>query len=508
MRAVAAAALVLASLAPAAQAGEPEPKPPPQPKRPSRALSLQEVIALALEHNLLLAAEKINPRLAHTIVVEQEAIFDPTTYGELSRAKTKEQSPLGLFGNRQQSAAATLGVAKLLAPGTLVDIHVAGARERNNAPFYTVNPPYSERWGLSISQPHLRGFGVRVNTAGIATAHNERRIAQAQLRQVAIATVADATRTYWQLVFAIRDRALLQRSLDRALGLQREIGIRVDAGDLAARPSVAQAAAEVAVRHEDTVEADQAIHDAEDLLKVITDLKLIPDLPDGTSAWDFAVDPLTEPPRDVPPLDADAAIETALAKRPDYQQARLGIGNRDIVLYVRRNELKPKLDLALGYGNTGLNTSWNAAEHDLGSLDYYQWTIGLTFEYPLGNRAARARFRRARLERDQARIGLQALERQIQLELRSAIRAVATNVERRRAAQASVEAEQVRLSAETDKFKQKEVTTQDLLDAQAALAEAERRALRSLIDLNNALVDLERLKATILETHNVTWEDD
>ncbi len=511
MRNTIALGIALASIIAALEAGE-APKPPkPEPAaekplkrpRPTRPLSLSDAIALALKHNLTLAAERINPKLAHTVIVEQESIFDPTAYGELNRAKSKEQTPTGLFGERQQSATGTLGIAKLLPPGTLVDVNVGGGRDWNDYPFVATNPAYSERWGISISQPLLRGAGVRVNTAGIATAQNERRLAQAALRQAAITTVADVTRAYWQLVLAVRDRELVQRSLDRALGLQREVQIRVDVGALPAKPNVEQAKAEVAVRQEEIVRADQAIHDAENALKVITDMAA------DDAVWGVALAPTTAPDQNVPALDPDAAVRTALARRPDYQQAQIAIENQGILVYVRRNETKPKLDLVAGFGNSGLGGSWNGAEHHLGSLDYYQWTLGLTFEVPLGNRAARARYRRARLQHDQAQIYLRALERQIQLELRNAVRAVATDVESLRAAEQSVKAVEARLSAETEKFKQgQDVTTQDLLDAQAALAEAERRALATLIALTNSLVDVERLQGTILEASNIVWEDE
>ena len=474
------------------------------PPRPTRDLALAEADALALKRNLRLAAEKINPRRAHTVIIEQEAIFDPTTYGELTRSKSKALAATTLSGERAQQAKGVLGIAKLLPPGTTIDLHAGGSRDWNDSPWADINPAYTEEWGVSITQPLLRGFGVRVNTAGIATARNERRIAQATLRDAALGTLAAVRKVYWELVFAIRDRALIQRSLDRALNLQRDIQARVDAKVLGERdPAVAQAKAEVAVRQEEIVVANQAIRDAEDALKVITDLAADPDI------WNVRLVPTTDPPHDVPTLDPEGAVAAALANRPDYQQAKLLIDNQDILLYVRRNGLLPKLDLAAGYGNTGLAGSWNRAEHELGTMDYFNWNLGLSFQYPLGNRSARARFRRARLERDQALINLTALERQIQLEVRTAVRAITTNVERIRANGVSIDAEQERLRAEEIRYKEARVgTIQDVFDAQAALAEAERRGLRSLIDLNRALVDVERLKGTLLERANVKWEDE
>jgi len=500
MKTLPAALLVLVGLSPALSAGQ------APPRRPSRDLSLEQAVRLALAHNLRLAAEKINPQLAHTVIVEQQAVFDPTTYGEFGRAKSKEQSTTAILGERQQSAHGTLGVAKLFPPGTLIDVHAGGSREWSDTDpiFAAFNPAYRQEWGISITQPLLRGFGVRVNTAGIATARNERRIAQAQLRDVALATLADVEKAYWELVFAIRHRELLEASLRAASKIQSNVQERVKVGDMAERdPRVKQAAAGVAIRQEEIVAADQTIRDAEDALKVITDLAADP------KVWNVGLHPTTEPPQTVPPLDPDKAADTALAKRPDYQQAKLAIQNQQILIDVHRNELRPRLDLTAGYGNTGLGTYWNRTDHELGTADYYAWTLGITFEYPLGNRAARSRYRRARLGHDQAKIHLRALERQIQLEVRNAVRAVATGVERIRAADASVGADQERLRAEQIRYEEANLgTLQDVLDAEKELAEARIRRLRALIDLNRALVDAERLQGTLLESLNVAWEEE
>ena len=474
------------------------------PKRATRNLSLAEADSLALRRNLRLAAEKINPQRAHTVIIEQQAIFDPITYGELTRSKTKALSATTISGEQNQQAKAVLGIAKLMPPGTTIDLHAGGARDWNDSPFTDINPAYTQEWGATITQPLLRGFGTRVNTAGIATAKNERRIAQATLRNAALETLASVRKTYWVLVFAIRDRALIQRSLDRALNLQRDIQARVDAKVLGERdPAVAQAKAEVAVRQEEIVAANQSIRDAEDSLKVITDIAADPNV------WKIGLTPTTNPSPNVPALNPDQAVATAIANRPDYRQAKLLIDNQDIVLTVRRNELLPKLNLSAGVGTSGLGSSWNRAEHELSTVDYYNWSFGLSLEYPLGNRSARARFRRARLEHDQAFINLKALERQIQLEVRNAVRAIATNVERLRATNVSIDAEQERLRAEEIRYKEARVgTIQDVLDAQAALSEAERRGLRALIDLNRSVVDVERLQGTLLDRANVKWEDE
>jgi len=501
MRTLAVVLAVAFAVAPGAGAGE-------APKRAERQTDLEEVVKLALERNLRLAAERINPERADTVIVEETAIFDPTAYGELSRSKIKDQPTSGFAASRRQQGAGMLGVAKLFPLGTAVDAHFGATKNWSNFAFpgvVVIDPAYEEEWGLTLKQPLLRGFGVRVNTAGIATARIERRVAQAELRDVALQTVLDAKRTYWELVFAIGNRGLLQSSLERAQSLRNVvIQAKIDARVLGPRdPHVLQADAEIAVRHEAIVIAEDMIRNAEESLKVITDLAADP------AVWNVALVPTTQPPADLPPLDAERAVQTALKRRPDYKQAELAIEAQDIALFVRRNQVLPKVDLMAGGGHTGLGGNWNAADHSLGTLDYYNWMLGISIEYPLGNRAAHARLRRTRLERQRATISLSALERQIQLEVRNAVRKVTTNAESRRAAEVSVRAEQERVRTEEIRFKEAGVgTSQDVLDAQSDLARAEIRSLRALLNLSEALDALERIQGTLLDAANVTFEEE
>ena len=342
-----------------------------------------------------------------------------------------------------------------------------------------------------------------VNTARITTAINQRRTAVAALHEVALGTVSDAVKTYWELVFAIGNRKLLEASLDRAQRLQQDVQARVDARVLGERdPSVAQAAAGVAVREEAIIVADDTIRDTEDVLKVLTDIVADPTL------WGHAIDPVATPPRTADPIDVEQAVRTALEHRPDYEQLKIAIETSDVGILVRRNELLPILDLSGKIATQGLGPEWHRSRYHMGTLDHYEMAFGLKFEYALGNRAAQARLRRAKLERQQAVVNVASLERKIQLEVRRAIRQVATDLERLRTSRLSVAAEQERLRAENIRFREARVgTLQDVLDAEAALAESQSRQLRAIIDLNQAIVDVDRSRGTLLDTYHVTIED-
>jgi outer membrane protein TolC len=529
---------------PAAEPAKPPAGQPPPPKaapaRPQHPLSLQDAIRRALQRNLTLAAEKLSPQQAATVVIEQKAAFDPTLGVELNRSKINEQSRGSAFEDPAkllerlaplmptttttpgvsptpaptpketelphyitQQATGTVQVTERLTPGTSVEVFKDWTRDWDDRPSTGLSPVYSESLGLSLTQPLLRGFGVRVNTAAIATARNDQRIALAALHDVALTTAADTMKTYYELVYAIRHRELLLRSLERARNLQQDVKARVDAQVLGARdPSVAQAAAEVAAREEAIVVAEDAIRDAEDSLKVLADLVADPAL------WGAAITPTTEPSAEAAPVEVEQAVRLGLGRRPDFLAQKIAIENDDITIFVRRNELLPVLDLTAKAAGKGLGGEWQDSRHASGSLDHYELAAGVVFEYPLGNRAAKARLRHARLTREQNTLRLQALEQQIQLDVRRAVRQAETELERLRVTRLSVAAEEERLRAETIRLKEAGVgTAQDVLDAQAALADAQIRQLRALIDLNRARVDADRAQGILLEANQVSLEE-
>ncbi len=470
---------------------------------PSRPIDIDEAVFLAVQRNLRLAAEKLGPKLAATVVVERNADFDPTLFAELSVGERDQQTATTLEGTKREVTSAKVGLSKRFRPGTLLEVFGGYNRNWNNNPFTIVNPAYREEIGVSLTQPLLRGFGIRYNTASIRLAEKDRKVARTELKEAALETVADAMDTYWELVYAVRVRDLRQRSLDRALNLQRDVQTRLEAEVIGERdPSIAQAEAEVALRQEEVVVADDAISSAEDELKVITDLST------ESGMWETRLAPTTEPSSGLPATPSQQALEAAFEMRPDYRRAQLLVGKQDIAIYLARRELLPRVDLDFELSFSGLGDTRHSSRRSLQTADYDDWRVGLSMEFPLGNRAASATHRRAKLRKQAATLDRTALRQIIQREVRDGIRKMQTNRERLRTARASVKAAQERLRAEEIRFQEaRTVPLQDVMDAEAALAEAEIRRLRALLDLNQSYVKLQRLTGTLLENSNVKLED-
>ena len=92
------------------------------------------------------------------------------------------------------------------------------------------------------------------------------------------------------------------------------------------------------------------------------------------------------------------AMITGVANRPEVQQAILGIDDASIREMVANNARLPLLDLSFGLQYSGQYSSGSGAYNDLFQGDFISYMLGVVFEMPIGNRAAQAGYRQARLQ--------------------------------------------------------------------------------------------------------------
>ena len=128
----------------------------------------------------------------------------------------------------------------------------------------------------------------------------------------------------------------------------------------------------------------------------------------------------------------------------------------------------------------------------------------MTFSYPLRNRAAKANYAIAQLNREKSAVDVKNQEQTIRVEVRRAVREVESGKKRVDAARANVVLQRKKLEAEQKKFENGMSTSFEVLTFQNDLADAELAEIRALIDYNKALVALERVKGTLLEARGLT----
>ncbi len=461
-------------------------------------LSLREAVLLALKNNLDIAIAGYNPKINAEGIVIAKAVFDPVASltADANRTVTPSASVLqgaftGIIKNQDVNASLT----QALPIGGSYTLSLTNNRQDSNSAFVVINPAYRTVVTLSMTQNLLKNFGPDVNTAPIKIARNNEAISVTQFRQQANQVINNVHTAYWLLVFNIENLEVQKRSLRLARELEDLNKARVRAG-VAAPVEVTQAEAQAAAQVQNVILAEKAIKDAED------QLKLILNIPDGERIWAKTIMPADTPPFEVARVDAEASIQEALEKRPEYAAARLALQNSDLNLRVARNQLLPSLQFQGSLGLNGLNELDKGLGSDYGRLtsgDFTSWSAALVLSYPLGNRSARSSFVQAKLSDDQARTSLLNLKRQIISQVREAVRRIEANialVESTRAARALAE-EQLRV--EQKRLEAGVTTTFNVLQFQRDLAAAQAFEVQAITTYNQNLANLEFVKGTILE---------
>lgn len=258
-------------------AGEPEEITP----KPGQVivLSLRESILLGLKNNLAIAIEGFNPKIRAADVTGAKAVFDPTTFAEVSFDDRREQNRNVLVGEPvrdNEDFNFSVGLRQDLPTGGSYELLFANNRNFNNAQFFNPNgidlqTAYSSELSLTVVQPLLKNFGVDINRTQIKIAENEREISLDRFRETTMDVITEVQIAYWDLVFALENLKVEQRSLGLAKELAELNRIRVRAG-VAAPVEIIQAEADVAAREALVTVAEKQMRDAEDRLKVVLNI--------------------------------------------------------------------------------------------------------------------------------------------------------------------------------------------------------------------------------------------
>jgi outer membrane protein TolC len=141
-----------------------------------------------------------------------------------------------------------------------------------------------------------------------------------------------------------------------------------------------------------------------------------------------------------------------------------------------------------------------------------EYSIGFQLEVPLGNREARAIFRRTQLQRQQSIDQYRDLIEQVSQEVRDAYDQVTSAWQRMAANRQALFAAEAALNAiQQEQDVGNVALTPDFvnrkLNAQEVLAQARREDARASTDYNVAISALERAKGTILKYDNVVMQE-
>jgi outer membrane protein TolC len=210
-------------------------------------------------------------------------------------------------------------------------------------------------------------------------------------------------------------------------------------------------------------------------------------------------------------FDWNESLQNSLVRRAELRRQKWNIRRRELELIAARNLRRPRLDLVVQYGWRGFGDELfgersrpeGSAFRDLYIGDLQDWQLGLEFQTPIGNRIGCLAVRNAELQLAREQALLREQERHVAHELAEAF----TEVDRAYASARSTYNARVAAKEERDAIAERVGVTEGpffLLDAQQRTTDAETAFYRSVIDYNQALLDLQYIRGTMLDNMQVS----
>jgi outer membrane protein len=472
-----------------------------------RELRLTDAVELALQKNLDIAVERLNPQAVDLQIAGLKNAYLPvatSTIGHRDSAQLPRDQLTGQSKVTQATGTYNMGFTQTMSKyGGNFQLTWNNSRQETSNAFQNYNPSLTTGLTATFTQPLLRGFKIDQNRQQIKVTQINREISEENLRATITTTLANTRNAYWDLVFARSAVDVAQRALSLADKLVEDNKARVEVGTLAPL-DIVQAQAEAATRRQALATAEATLQTAQLALKRF--------IVSGTDdpLWRQELRPIDLPSLEPAPTDIEGAVRRSLERRTDLINARKNLQSSDVSLQYFRNNMLPDVDAVVSYGAQGIGGILNRrsglggavtevipggygdALKLLSSRDYPNWNLQVNFSYNLFGSAADATHARARVQRSQAQTRLRVLELQVATEVTNAALTVQSNLKRVEAAIAARELAEQRLDAEQSKFEVGMTTNFFVVQAQRDLRDAQNSELRALADYRKSLVSFER----------------
>jgi outer membrane protein TolC len=454
---------------------------------PHRAveLTLEEARAAALTNNLDLKFHLVGPSIAEQTLDEERAKFEWTFFGSAGYSRSEQDDE----GNTVSVQSYETGVAIPLTTGG--SLRAGLPFSRADTSLDNVGGVAEAAVSVSYVQSLLRGAGTRVNTHSIRIATYQKDITDVYTKLSAIAILANVDIVYWQLYAARRELDVRREQYKLAEDQLDHARRKVGAG-AAAKIEIVRAEAGLAGRLEDVINAETSVRDRE------RDLKRILNREDLPLSVEIDIIPTSEPDPIGLDLDAEAIAAMALDNRMEMVELEFQLAVDDLNIELARNRTLPDVSFDYRYAAGSESGSLGGALGDIGTGSLQDHAVGISAVIPLGNRAAQARYRRARLEKVRNRIDQERLRQSIRQEVYNAVDELRQNWRRILAAEQGVVTAYRDYKVEQSQFTLGKSTSTFVLQSASRLADAQSRRIRAFAEYEIAQVRLARATGTLL----------
>jgi len=519
-------------------------------------ISLQDAIAMALLKNPSLAVSASNVRIARYTIVEIKGAYDvqlqlkPSSSFSVQPPQNAFEAGPGEVGYYTPPPGSGPGVIATTGPGNILQhesafqygvggqtengmSYTAGiqqSRTYNNVVFNAYNPYYIATLNLTVTQPLLKNAGMNATKRQLKLALVGADASAAQALVDSSNTISQVENSYWNLVAAWRNVAIQEEALQQAI-LQQRSNVRLARRGAAAPVDAVESQTQVSIFQNNVYSALQTVS----LLQVQLKSLVVADPADPI--WRANLVPSTSVLQLPTEADLSTIVAEAQQNRPEIRQAQDKRLSADIDRVFAANQARPQADLQVQYLSNGFagmlapvpafllgecssvslllscptpppNTQGNMAYayHNMWAGYFPTFNIALIVGYPIQNRLARGMRGVAAEEETQATLMMRDVEQRIGAEARNALQSYKSALAKLAAGHHARTTAEAVYASEVRQFHRGESTTYLVLQRQVQLEQARGLELQAQTQLNQSIVELQRVEGTILTNNGVNLQ--
>ncbi|HYR58429.1 MAG TPA: TolC family protein [Chthoniobacteraceae bacterium] len=362
----------------------------------------------------------------------------------------------------------------------------------------TVFPEYQTTATVTLIQPLLKNFGPAANLADLRVARLNKKTQFFTWKQRVSTTVQSVIGVYYEMLYAMRDVDVKQDAIAAGEKLLAQNKRRLELGFMSPI-DVRQAEVAVSTDREALLSSKGLFMERQFALKRL----VLDELQSGDHRI-FV--PMTAPRLPVPKLDRADFMQTALARRYDYQGALLDAEAQNVRLRFARNQLWPQVDLVGTYGVNGLEGSYGESFGRAFTAHTPEWTAGVQVQIPLGFVKERAQLNLVKGLKEQAVLKIKQTELNIGVDVDTVISRIITNQQRVDTARQTRELNEEAVRVAYKRLEEGQISSFDVIEQQRKLYDAKSRELAAIAELNKSVSQLWLATGTILDRQGIYFD--
>lgn len=469
---------------------------------------LNSLYLRAIENSSQIKVFSDIPLIRETGILEAEGEFDPhvffqTRYGKKDEPVGSTLRTGGADRFREDEWRFRAGARKKVWSGGEIEASQRVGGLDTNSSFFQPEDQALTEFAVSFTQPLWNGAGAEYTRSTVKLAHIDHSVSEDEFQRQVESHLLEVARSYWSLYYERANLAIKKRLVSEAGELVSELDSRRSIDVIESQ--LARSRAALNERKAEVSRNTQAVRNSE--------AKLVSLLNDPEFRLDqaFEIVPKNAPSIAHREITVREAARHAVQNRPEIQQAMKQIEAGMVRTKMAENEMLPVLDFVM-------EASWNGLEEDYGINDalgdQFQGTnyfVGLNFDIPIGNREAKARYQRRRIEVRQLTNQMRTTIDTLLLEVQVAVRELSTAKRELGAKYLSMEATRQQLASMQNRrgisYASGEAGSsyiERLLSAQERLADEESSFIQSQLTYNVALTNLDRAMGILMDSQKIS----